>query len=195
MNEPTRRHASCIEALEPRRLLAGNAFADNALIGRGINWDNSFIGGRDAPYGDTAYYAEVSRMADAGFDSVRLQTRWDNSGNGAGGSAFDIDPTFLADVRQKVTWVLEHGMTAVVDVHYFEQLNANNWVNPAYPEEGTFDEKFVEIWRELAWGSRTCPPAASSSTSSTSRTAPRATVTATAGSRSTMTTPTATATS
>lgn len=104
-----------------------NAEADNDAayynrqIGRGVNLGNALEAPHEGDWGLTLreeYFEEIKR---AGFNSVRIPVKW--SSHAGQTPPYTIDPTFLNRVDWAVDQTLHRGMTAILNVHNYDEMN------------------------------------------------------------------------
>lgn len=108
----------------------------NQRLGKGINFGNAL----DAP-------AEGLRLAEAyfdavraaGFDTVRLPVRW--SGHAAANAPYTIDGGFFDRVGWAVDRALERGLNLVLNVHHYDELQADPDGHAA---------RFLGLWKQIA---------------------------------------------
>jgi len=105
---------------------AALAFERNARLGSGINL-NAVVDGnlhpgyeRDAPLKE----GEIKSIADAGFDSVRLNVCW--SGHCADSYPHTIDPDFFNKVDAIIDECIGYGLAVSLDVHYYPYINMSH---------------------------------------------------------------------
>lgn len=124
------------------------AFERNRRLGNGINL-NAVVDGnlhpgyqRDAPLADS----EIKSIADAGFESIRLNVTWSKHAQKT--APYTIDPAFFAKVDHIVNECLKNNLAVSIDVHYYPYINCSE------PEEGiSFEENFVRLdclWQQIA---------------------------------------------
>ncbi|MCS0583652.1 cellulase family glycosylhydrolase [Massilia pinisoli] len=107
---------------------------------RGFNLGNSLeaIWGYSIP-GQAVY----TSAANAGFNAVRIPCAWASNADTSG----NIDPTYMAKVKQAVDYSIAAGMYAVINVHWdggWFDSNIGNSVDP------TLDAKYRKIWSQIA---------------------------------------------
>lgn len=107
------------------------------MLGRGINFGNALDALTEHPFRPTeAHFDEVSR---AGFDTLRLPARW--SGYAAQEPPYPIDGAFFARVDWAVERALERGLNVVLNVHHYDELQADPDAHAA---------RFLGLWRQIA---------------------------------------------
>lgn len=127
---------------------AALAFERNARLGSGINL-NAVVDGnlhpgyeRDAPLEE----GEIKSIAEAGFNSVRLNVCW--SRYCADSYPYTIDPEFFKKVDGIMDECIGCGLAVSVDVHYYP------YINMSYPDERLSPEdnyqRLVCIWKQIA---------------------------------------------
>lgn len=127
---------------------AALAFERNFRLGSGINL-NAVVDGnlhpgyeRDAPLEE----GEIKSIADAGFDSVRLNVCW--SRHCADTYPYTIDPEFFNKVDDIIDECIGCGLAVSVDVHYYP------YINMGYPDDNLSMEenyqRLVCLWEQIA---------------------------------------------
>ena len=127
---------------------AALAFERNARLGSGINL-NAVVDGnlhpgyeRDAPLEE----GEIKSIADAGFDSVRLNVCW--SRHCADSYPYSIDPEFFKKVDDIIDECIGYGLAVSVDIHYYP------YINMSYPDETLSMEdnyqRLICLWEQIA---------------------------------------------
>jgi hypothetical protein len=107
---------------------------------RGFNLGNSL----EAIWGYSIPSQNVyTSAANAGFNAVRIPCAWASNADASG----NIDPTYMAKVKQAVDYSIAAGMYAVINVHWdggWFDSNIGNTVDP------TLDAKYRKIWSQIA---------------------------------------------
>ena len=95
---------------------------------------------REGEWGYTIRRADMQRLKDAGFDTVRLPIRWSTR---AGQNApYTIDPDFLSRVDEVVRWGGEIGLNVIINVHHYEELS---------DRPDLHETRLEGIWDQLAY--------------------------------------------
>ncbi len=133
-----------VKALES----AGLAFERNERLGKGINL-NAVVDGnlhpgyeRDAPLADS----EIKYIADAGFQSVRLNVCW--AKHASFEKPYTIDPEFFKKVDHIVDECLENDLAVSIDMHYYPYINMDNEDKRISYEDNY--EHLYSFWEQLA---------------------------------------------
>lgn len=126
---------------------AALAFERNKRLGHGINL-NGFVDdnpedGNNAPMSA----ADFKSIADAGFQSVRIDTKW--SAHALTVPPYTIDPAFFAFMDDVVANCFNNNIAVSLDVHYYP------YINMSYPDaDGLSWEENIErlkaLWRQIA---------------------------------------------
>lgn len=110
----------------------------------GWNLGNTF----DAPGGETSWgnpettFTMISKVADEGFDAVRIPVTW---GRHLGDSPdFTIDGEFLDRVEEAVGYVLSTGMYCIINTHH------DHWIYPAEDVEEDVTAQLTAVWSQIA---------------------------------------------
>lgn len=146
--------AACLVALAActtaRRPVEGppDAFAAAARLGRGINLGNALEAPREGEWGVTIRDEYFDVIAQAGFESVRIPARW--SAHAEAAAPFAIDSGFMDRVAEVVGQALRRGLTVVLNIHHYEELNR---------DPGKERERFLALWEQIARRFRDQPDA------------------------------------
>lgn len=125
---------------EPSAAAAPQTPIATSPIARCMNLGNALDSpAKEGEWGYTIRRADMVRLKEAGFDSVRIPVRWSTR---AGQSApYTIAPDFLARVDEVVRWGGEIGLNVIINVHHYEELNENPDVH---------EPRLEAIWDQLA---------------------------------------------
>ncbi len=110
-----------------------------AQLSRGINFAGDFEVEPRGAWGQPIPDEDFALAAAAGFDHVRVPIRW-SSHTGAAPD-YRIDPSFMAEVDRLVDLSHVAGLTIVIDVHHFEELDTDPVGERA---------RYLAIWEQLA---------------------------------------------
>ena len=122
-------------------------------MGIGINLGNTFescgtwINKSSVTNFETAWGSPVitkamlQGMADEGFGVLRIPVAWSNMMD----SDYNIDPSYIARVKEVVDWTLDSGMYAIVNIHY----DSGWWENFPTDKENCM-KKYKSIWTQLS---------------------------------------------
>lgn len=94
--------------------------AQNFQMKRCVNMGNALEAPSGAPWGRTYSREDYKRIAEAGFDTVRIPIRWSDYTGPA--PDFRIHPDFAEQVDDNVKWALLSGLNVVLNVHHFEEI-------------------------------------------------------------------------
>ena len=111
----------------------------NRLLGKGVNLGNALEAPQEGAWGvrlDETFFALI---ADAGFASVRIPVRW--SAHAAKEAPYAIDKAFFDRVDWAVKQALSHKLTAIVNMHHYEEL---------VEAPDAHRERFLALWRQIA---------------------------------------------
>lgn len=114
-------------------------FAQNARLGRGMNFGNALEAPNEGDWGVTLKSEYFDLIKNAGFTSVRIPIRW--SAHAATSVPYVIATSFL----QRIDWAIEQALSrklaVVINIHHYdEMMNA-----PA-----SHKARFLAIWEQLA---------------------------------------------
>lgn len=118
--------ASAAQAAEPRGL----------PIGPCINIGNTLEVPKTAKLGDGAVTAaDFQRIRAAGFDTVRLPTRWDDRSQST--PPYTVEPAWLDQVQATVDLALAAGLKVILNSHHFQPIHK--------------DPLAVQPWHTAVW--------------------------------------------
>lgn len=106
-----------------------------------VNLGNALEAEVEGSWGYTIREDHLIRIAEAGFDGVRVPVRWDPHTGPA--PAYAIDEAWMARVQEVVDQALAAGLKVQLNVHHFEGLVDN-------PSSAVEAARFVAIWRQIA---------------------------------------------
>jgi endoglucanase len=111
----------------------------NTRLGRGMNLGNALEAPAEGEWGVTLEETDFALIKEAGFNHVRVPTRW--SAHAAQTPPYTIDTTFF----QRVDWVLEqaqaNNLAVVLNMHHYEEFISD----PA-----AHTPRFISMWRQIA---------------------------------------------
>jgi endoglucanase len=118
---------------------ADRAHEANARLGRGVNLGNALEAPVEGQWGMKLEPEYFGLIKQAGFDSVRLPTKW--SAHSTREAPYAIDPKFF----ERIDWVLDqaqkNGLNIVLNVHHFDELDKAPTENKAW---------FLALWKQIA---------------------------------------------
>ena len=109
----------------------------------GWNLGNTF----DAPGGETSWgnpettFTMISRIAEAGFDSVRMPVTWSRHLGEA--PDYLIDGEWLDRVEEVVGYIMSTGMYCIINTHH------ESWISPEESQEEAITEQLTAVWRQI----------------------------------------------
>ena len=123
------------------------AFADDAApsvaqdfqMKRCVNMGNALEAPNGAPWGRLYSEADYARIAEAGFDTVRIPIRWSDYTGPA--PTYRIHPDFAEVVDNNVRWALKNDLNIVLNIHHFEEIMEQ-------PESQM--ERYRAIWDQIS---------------------------------------------
>ena len=92
-------------------------------ISRCMNLGSALEASYEGQWGYTVRRADLVRLKDVGFDTIRLPVRW--TAHADSEAPYTIDPAMLARVDEIVSWAGDIGLNIIVNVHHFSQLNSD----------------------------------------------------------------------
>jgi endoglucanase len=116
-----------------------SALADTFNTQRCINMGNALDAPSEGAWGHTIEADSFRRVAEAGFDTVRIPVRW--SAHTRGSPDYKIDEPFFRRVTDVINQALAHDLQIILNIHHFEELNENPEANRV---------KFLALWDQIA---------------------------------------------
>jgi len=117
----------------------GDAFANNRLLGRGVNLGNALEAPREGDWGVVLKEQYFQAIENAGFNSVRIPINW--SAHAQSESPYQIDATFFDRVDWAVDQALFRHLSAVIDIHHYSQMNEDPIKNAP---------RLLALWKQIA---------------------------------------------
>lgn len=120
------------------------AFEKRRKIGRGMNLGNALEFG-DRPWDGSQLYTwviqkqDISRVREAGFDSVRIPISW--TLNSSPNPPYTVNPRFFERVDQVIGWALDEGLTVVANDHHHTQMMQDPLKEAP---------RYLAIWKQIA---------------------------------------------
>ena len=98
----------------------------------------------EGTWGPAATQSVIDAVADAGFNTIRLPVAWDSHANQ---STFQIDPAWMARVKEVVDWCYARNLYVLVNSHW-----DNGWLDEtlAHGYDATVDAKMQSYWTQIA---------------------------------------------
>lgn len=104
-----------------------------------VNLGNTLESPREGEWGLTAQEAYFTVMADSGFDTVRIPTRW--SAHAEAEPPYTIDDAFFARMDEVIGWALDADLQVILNIHHFEDMMTA-------PEANR--ERLLALWSQIA---------------------------------------------
>lgn len=118
---------------------ATDVFAANARLGRGVNLGNALEAPREGEWGVTLEENDFRLIAEAGFDSIRLPTRW--SAHAAIEAPYTIDPAFFERIDWAIDQALSRRLNVVLNIHHYDEL---------FKDPQGQEARFLAMWQQIA---------------------------------------------
>jgi endoglucanase len=117
------------------------AKTDSLPVGRCVNMGNSLEAPSEGEWGGKKIdAADFKRIADAGFNSIRLPVRW--SSRTGKKPPYTIDPAFMKRVKQAVGEARAAGLNVILNSHHFDELHKD-------PSDAHI-ARLAAMWRQIA---------------------------------------------
>ncbi len=132
-------------ALALLALLPAHAFAQLPTPTYGWNLGNTLEPpSGEGTWGPAATQNLINAVADSGFNVIRLPVAWDSHANP---STHQIDPAWMARVKQVVDWCYAKNLQVVLNCHWDNGWLENNITDTVNP---TIDAKMHSYWTQIA---------------------------------------------
>lgn len=95
-------------------------------------------------WGPPASQALINGVANAGFNTVRIPCAWDTHANQ---QTYQIDPTYMARVKQIVDWCYARNLRVVINCHWDGGWLENNITDTV---NATINAKMNAYWTQIA---------------------------------------------
>jgi aryl-phospho-beta-D-glucosidase BglC (GH1 family) len=121
------------------------AFAQLPAPTHGWNLGNTLEPpGGEGAWGPPATQNLINAVADAGFNTVRIPCAWDSHANQ---TTYQIDPAWMARVKQVVDWCYARNLYVVLNCHW-----DNGWLenNVTGSVDSTINAKMNSYWTQIA---------------------------------------------
>ena len=117
------------------------AKTDSLPIGRCVNMGNSLETPTEGSWGGKKIdAADFKRIADAGFNTIRLPVRWSTRASDT--APYSIDPAFMAQVKTVVDDARKVGLNVILNSHHFEEIHKD--------PSGANIAKLAGMWTQIA---------------------------------------------
>lgn len=120
---------------------------NNFPVKRCVNMGNALEAEQEGSWGYTIQEHHLQKIAQAGFDTIRIPIRWD--AHTSVHPPYTIDIAFMERVKEVVGQAQSYGMGVIIDVHHYESLIKN-------PRTQT--NRFIAIWDQIANVFQYAPP-------------------------------------
>jgi endoglucanase len=98
----------------------------------------------EGTWGPAATQDLINAVADAGFNVIRIPCAWDSHANQ---STYQIDPAWMARVKQVVDWCYARNLYVIVNIHWDGGWLENNITDTVNP---TINAKMQSYWTQIA---------------------------------------------
>ena len=114
-------------------------FQMDKLLGRGVNLGNALEAPREGEWGVTLKEEYFDIIKQAGFNSIRLPTRW--SAHAMAEKPYTIDPNFFKRIDWAVNCAISRNMPIMVNIQQYVEL---------YTDPNAHKERFIALWKQIA---------------------------------------------
>lgn len=140
-------------------------------------WIEGFTGRTATDY-ETAWGQPVATrelihmFKEAGFNTIRVPVTWyphmgtvsvtvsDGKGHWdmSTWKGYDIDPVWMARVKDVVNYVLDEGMYCVLNVHHDTGSTSTGWLRADKAVHASVRERYCALWEQIATEFQSCGP-------------------------------------
>lgn len=114
-------------------------FAQNELLGRGINLGNSLEAPTEGEWGMVLEEKFFKLISEAGFNSVRIPIKW--SAHASTSPPYKIDEDFFLRIDWIVEMAKKYRLAAIFNMHHFDEI---------FEEPKTNKERFLALWEQIS---------------------------------------------
>jgi endoglucanase len=118
---------------------AGDPYAMNAKLGRGVNFGNALDAPTEGEWGVVLREEFFDAAKEAGFDSIRLPVRW--SAYAETEAPYTIDPEWFARVDWAIEQALSRDLPVILNVHHYRET---------YADPHPHKDRFLGLWKQIA---------------------------------------------
>ena len=105
--------------------------------------------------------ALIHMFKEAGFGAIRVPVTWyphmgsitvDSSGfwDMSTWTGFDVDPVWMARVREVVDYVIDEGLYCILNVHHDTGASSTAWLRADADVYGAVRERYCALWTQIA---------------------------------------------
>lgn len=120
--------------------------AMNRVLGRGINFGNSFDAHCETCWGNPWQPEYFETIGAEAFDHIRLPVRWEPSDRSMNEAPFTIFPVFFERIKEVVDKALAEGLPVVLNMHHHDELFYTE--DPA--DFAVQRARFIAQWAQIA---------------------------------------------
>lgn len=113
----------------------------NKKLGRGINMGNMFEAPTETEWGNPFKDDYFERIAQLGFNHVRIPIRWDVAARASQTEPYTINPVFLARIKYVIDKAYASKLFVVINMHHHEELFTT-------PEK--VKPRFISQWEQIS---------------------------------------------
>lgn len=134
----------------PAVAVSAAALRSVQAMGRGINFGNMLDAPSEGAWGLTVEDRFIDLVGQPDFvQSVRLPVRWSN--HASTDALASIDTAFMQRVGSVVRRLLDKGVTVVLDMHHYRQLDGDTLdKGETAVAPGVVEVRFLSMWRQIA---------------------------------------------
>lgn len=123
-------------------------FETVTLMQRGVNMGNTLEAPHEGEWGFKITREHFQLIRAAGFDSVRIPTRW--NAHALASAPYTIDVVFFSRLDEVIGWALGQDLAVVLNIHHYEEMAT---------DPSAHEARFLALWLQIAEHYRDYPPA------------------------------------
>lgn len=121
--------------------LAQPIFDLNQKLGKGVNMGNMFEAPNETAWGNPFQDNYFNKIANLGFNHVRIPIRWDTPERTMQSAPYTIDVNFVKRVQHVVDKALEEDLYVIINMHHHDAIFSN-------PDD--VKPRFISQWEQIA---------------------------------------------
>lgn len=110
-----------------------------APLGKCVNLGNMLEAPNEGEWGHVVEEDFFATIANAGFDSVRIPTKWSNKA--LNNPPYTINATFFNRMDEVIGWALDAGLQVLLNIHHYDEIVVN-------PDAHT--ARVIAIWEQIS---------------------------------------------
>ncbi len=118
-----------------------NIFELNKKLGKGVNMGNMFEAPSENEWGNPFRDDYFQKIAQLGFNHVRIPIRWDVEARTMQVSPYTINPTFLERIKYVIDKALAENLMVIINMHHHDAI---------FQDPDGVKPRFLSQWNQIA---------------------------------------------